>query len=90
MAKKGETGPLAGSIIVVFIILFGGFYVLTHRPSRSDITPSQIIAAPDPVLEATRAPQSTSTTPSSIQEDFARIQPAGIDADLDSFSLELK
>lgn len=90
MSKGTETGPLAGSLIIVIIILLGGWYVLSHRPQLPTTTPQQIDEAPDPVLQATLSPTSTSTTPTSLREDYSKVNTDSLKADLQKLDQELQ
>lgn len=88
--SESSTGPLAGSLIVVIIILLGGWYVLTHRPNLPTTTPDEIVGTPDPVLEATLTPIGTSTDPTSLKEDYNRINTDFIKQDILKLDQELK
>ena len=87
---QGETGPLAGSIIIVLVLLVGGWYVLAHRERGSTVTPAEINATPDPVLEATVVPQSTSTDGAALKSDFSRVPKGALHADFDKLDQELR
>lgn len=85
-------GPLIGIIIIVALIVFGGFYYWLsldkENDGTSDQTAEEIINQEDPQIDALEQ-QSTSDTVSAIEEDLDATDLGNIEADLEQIDQEL-
>ena len=78
--KKGNSGALVASIVVVLVLLVLGFYAVKERPLKQDGLDQQIS---DETLNALNT-QSTSTDISDIENDALNTNLDDLNVDLDT------
>ena len=78
--ESAGVGPLIGSIIIVLILIMGGYYSLTSRQTKNE----EPVTQPVPIEEtvATEAIPPVSTEIEDLSADAVLIDVAGADDDL--------
>jgi len=87
--KNHAKGPIVGIIIIVLVLIFGGFYLWTQRPADTDIseTPEEIKQSPDASLDSL-LDQGTSDELSDIEDDLSATDLTELDAELQKIQEE--
>lgn len=83
-------GPLVGSVVVVLILLAGGYYSLQTIP---EVPKTQILdsnSQPVPVISAPAKPPQESTEISDIEADAKEVDVQSIDSGLENLDLLVK
>jgi len=86
--KEKSAGGVISTIIIVVIILIGAVYLFTSRESAIEMTPEEIIAAPDAVTE-NLLDQGTSDNLTDIEADLEITNLEDLDAELEAIEEEL-
>lgn len=84
---SANVGPLIGSIIIVLILILGGYYSLTSRPLK----PEEVPATPVQQEEiAIPTPPEASTEVEDLSADAASLDIGASDAELGNLETELR
>ncbi|MDO8493647.1 MAG: hypothetical protein Q7S19_03850 [bacterium] len=80
-------GPLIGSIIIVLILLLGGYYSLKTIPSPAQVPVDNSNNQPVPVISAPIKPPQASTEIKDIEADAKDVNVASLDSGLENLDL---
>jgi len=86
--KEKSASGVISTIIIVVIILIGAVYLFTSREPALEMTPEEIMTAPDAQMEALLE-QDTSDNLTAIEEDLDTTDLDGLDAELEAIEAEL-
>ncbi len=83
--KKGSSGPLIASIIIILVLVISGYYAIKERPVKTNTETLPIIEEEIANIES----QSTSTEISDIESDLESFNFDDLGLDLEAADSEL-
>ena len=83
--KKGSSGPLIASIIIILVLAVSGYYAIKERPAKTNMETLPIIEEEIANIEY----QSTSTEISDIENDLGAFDFEDIGLDMEAADAEL-
>ncbi len=89
--QPGSIGPLIGSIIIVLLLLAGGYYSLKSLPASAPQVPvDNTNTQPVPIISAPATPPQASTEIKDIEADAKSVDVASLDSGLENLDLLVK